>query len=141
DDPTLLLTNAGMVQFKPYFLGEKAPPFRRATSVRKCFRAVDLEEVGRTNRHLTFFEMLGNFSFADYFKRDACTMAWELVTEGLGLDPEHLWATVYETDDEAAGIWETEIGLPPERIVRRSGKDNFWSMGVAGPCGPCSELL
>jgi alanyl-tRNA synthetase len=141
DDPTLLLTNAGMVQFKPYFLGDKQPPFKRATSVQKCFRAIDLEEVGRTTRHLTFFEMLGNFSFGDYFKRDACTWAWELVTEGFGLEPERLWATVFTTDDEAAEIWEKEVGVPKERIVRRGRKDNFWTMGVAGPCGPCSELL
>ncbi|MGH2720534.1 MAG: alanine--tRNA ligase-related protein, partial [Actinomycetota bacterium] len=113
DDPTLLLTNAGMVQFKPYFLGEKQPPYKHATSVQKCFRAIDLEEVGRTTRHLTFFEMLGNFSFADYFKHDACRWAWELCTEGFGLAPERLWATVFETDDEAARIWEREVGVPP----------------------------
>ena len=141
DDPTLLLTNAGMVPFKPYFVGQKTPPYRRATSVQKCFRTVDLEEVGRTARHLTFFEMLGNFSFGDYFKQDACRWAWELVTTKFLLEPGRLWATVYETDDEAAEIWEKVVGVPPERILRRGREDNFWSMGVAGPCGPCSELL
>ena len=141
DDPTLLLTAAGMVPFKPYFQGQKTPPYRRATSVQKCFRTVDLEEVGRTTRHLTFFEMLGNFSFGDYFKEDACRWAWELVTEKFLLEPERLWATVYETDDEAAEIWATVVGVPRDRILRRGKEDNFWSMGVAGPCGPCSELL
>jgi alanyl-tRNA synthetase len=130
-----------MVPFKPYFLGQKTPPYRRATSVQKCFRTVDLEEVGRTTRHLTFFEMLGNFSFGDYFKQDACRWAWQLVTEKFLLEPERLWATVYETDDEAAEIWEKTVGVPPERILRRGREDNFWTMGVAGPCGPCSELL
>src|SRR5256714_1301176 len=141
DDPTLLLTAAGMVPFKPYFVGQKTPPYRRATSVQKCFRTVDLEEVGRTTRHLTFFEMLGNFSFGDYFKQDACRWAWQLVTEKFLLEPERLWATVYETDDEAAEIWEKVVGVPPGRILRRGREDNFWTMGVAGPCGPCSELL
>jgi alanyl-tRNA synthetase len=141
DDPTLLLTNAGMVQFKPYFLGQKTPPYPRATTVQKCFRTVDLEEVGSTTRHLTFFEMLGNFSFGDYFKRDACRWAWQLVTEEFGLEPDRLWATVFETDDEAAEIWEKDVGVPPERILRRGKEHNFWSMGVAGPCGPSSELL
>ncbi len=141
DDPTLLLTAAGMVPFKPYFLGQKTPPYPRATTVQKCFRTVDLEEVGRTTRHLTFFEMLGNFSFGDYFKQDACRWAWELVTEKFLLEPERLWATVYETDDEAAEIWEKVVGVPPGRILRRGKEDNFWTMGVAGPCGPCSELL
>src|SRR5438876_379597 len=141
DDPTLLLTNAGMVPFKPYFVGQKTPPFRRATSVQKCFRTVDLEDVGRTTRHLTFFEMLGNFSFGDYFKQDACRWAWQLVTEQFLLEPERLWATVYETDDEAAEIWEKVVGVPPGRILRRGREDNFWTMGVAGPCGPSSELL
>ncbi|HEU5003518.1 MAG TPA: alanine--tRNA ligase [Actinomycetota bacterium] len=141
DDPTLLLTNAGMVQFKPYFLGQKPRPYPRATTVQKCFRTVDLEEVGRTTRHLTFFEMLGNFSFGDYFKRDAIRWAWELVTTGFGLEPERLFATVFTTDDEAAGIWADDVGVPAGRILRRGREDNFWSMGVAGPCGPCSELL
>ncbi|HEX2030788.1 MAG TPA: alanine--tRNA ligase [Actinomycetota bacterium] len=137
-DPSLLLTNAGMVQFKPYFLGEQAPPYPRATTAQKSFRTTDIDLVGLTDRHLTFFEMLGNFSFGDYFKEGAVDLAWELITEGFGLDAERLWATVYETDDEAAEIWATK--LPRERIVRRGKKDNFWSMGVAGPCGPCSEI-
>ncbi|HYI44859.1 MAG TPA: alanine--tRNA ligase, partial [Actinomycetota bacterium] len=140
NDPTLLLTNAGMNQFKPYFLGEQSPPFDRATSAQKCFRTTDIDEVGKTSRHLTFFEMMGNFSFGDYYKADACPWAWELVTEGYGLDPEVLWVTVYETDDEAEEIWRDAVGVRPERIVRRGKADNFWSMGVAGPCGPCSEI-
>ncbi|MGH2786866.1 MAG: alanine--tRNA ligase [Actinomycetota bacterium] len=140
NDPTLLLTNAGMNQFKPYFLGEQKPPYPRAMSVQKCVRTPDIDEVGRTNRHLTFFEMLGNFSFGDYYKEKACPWAWELVTEGWEIDAELLWVTVYETDDEAAAIWRDEVGVRPERIIRRGKKDNFWSMGVAGPCGPCSEV-
>jgi alanyl-tRNA synthetase len=140
NDPTLLLTNAGMNQFKPYFLGEQKPPYPRAMSVQKCVRTPDIDEVGRTNRHLTFFEMLGNFSFGDYYKEKACPWAWELVTEGWEIDAELLWVTVYETDDEAAAIWRDEVGVRPERIIRRGKKDNFWSMGVAGPCGPCSEI-
>ena len=140
NDPTLLLTNAGMNQFKPYFLGEQSPPFERATSAQKCFRTTDIDEVGKTPRHLTFFEMMGNFWFGDYYKEKACPWAWELVTEGYGLDPEVLWVTVYETDDEADEIWRDEVGVRPERIVRRGKADNFWSMGVAGPCGPCSEI-
>ncbi|MGH2812584.1 MAG: alanine--tRNA ligase, partial [Actinomycetota bacterium] len=141
DDPSLLLTTAGMVQFKPFFLGEAAPPYRRAASVQKCFRTTDLEIVGKTKRHLTFFEMLGNFSFGDYFKPEAITWAWELMTDRYGLDPNRLWATVFETDDEAAEIWKRDVGLPPERIVRLGRENNFWDMGVAGPCGPNSELL
>jgi alanyl-tRNA synthetase len=141
NDPTLLLTNAGMNQFKPYFLGEQQPPSPRAVSIQKCFRTTDIDEVGKTLRHLTFFEMLGNFSFGDYYKLDACKWAWELVTEAYGLDPELLWPTVYETDDEAYEIWADEVKVPTERIVRRGKKDNFWSMGVAGPCGPCSEIF
>ena len=139
NDPTLLLTNAGMNQFKPYFLGEAVPEFTRATTVQKCFRTSDIENVGHTTRHLTFFEMLGNFSFGDYFKREAIAYAYELVTEGYGIEPERLWATVYLDDDEAAGYWQ-EVGIPAERIQRRGKADNFWSMGVAGPCGPCSEI-
>jgi alanyl-tRNA synthetase len=150
-DPSLLLTTAGMVQFKPYFLGEQAPPYPRAVTVQKSFRTTDIENVGRTIRHMTFFEMLGNFSFGDYFKEGAIAYAWELVTDGYGLDPDRLWATVYIEDDEAADAWRRF--LPVERIVRRDrplhevpleerGKfDNFWSMGVAGPCGPCSEIF
>ena len=141
NDPTLLLTNAGMNQFKPYFLGEQSPPFARAVGVQKCFRATDIDEVGRTARHLTFFEMLGNFSFGDYYKERACPWAWELVTEGWGIDPDRLWATIYETDEEAQQIWIDSVGVAPERVVKRGRKDNFWSMGVAGPCGPCSEIF
>ena len=144
NDPTLLLTNAGMVPFKPYFLGEQSPPFKRAVTAQKCMRAGgkhnDIDQVGRTARHLTFFEMLGNFSFGDYYKSDACAWGWELVTEGFGLDPDRLWVTVFETDDEAADIWRDEVGVAPNRIIRMGKKDNFWSMGVAGPCGPCSEI-
>ncbi|MDP9068798.1 MAG: alanine--tRNA ligase [Actinomycetota bacterium] len=144
NDQTLLLTNAGMVQFKPYFLGEQSPPFKRAVTAQKCMRAGgkhnDIDQVGRTARHLTFFEMLGNFSFGDYYKSEACAWGWELVTEGYGLDPERLWVTVFETDDEAADIWRDEVGVPAHRIIRLGKKDNFWSMGVAGPCGPCSEI-
>ncbi len=140
DDPTLLLTNAGMNQFKPYFLGEQQPPFPRATSVQKCFRATDIDEVGKTARHLTFFEMLGNFSFGDYYKESACPWAWQFVTDDLGIDPDRLWVTVYETDDEAFQIWVDAVGVRPERVVRWGKDTNFWSMGVAGPCGPCSEI-
>ena len=144
NDPTLLFTNAGMNQFKPYFLGEEEPPFRRATSVQKCMRAGgkhnDLDNVGFTRRHHTFFEMLGNFSFGDYFKREAIKWAWELLTEVYGLDKNRMWATVYLDDDEAYAIWRDEIGIPEERILRLGKKDNFWEMGDTGPCGPCSEL-
>jgi alanyl-tRNA synthetase len=148
NDPTLLLTVAGMVQFKPYFLGEATAENPRAASVQKCARTLDIENVGVTTRHLTFFEMLGNFSFGDYFKREAIRWAWELSTTpaapgeggGFGFDPERIWATVYEDDDEAEQLWLEESGIPAERIVRRGKKDNFWSTGGAGPCGPCSEL-
>ncbi|MFD4986822.1 alanine--tRNA ligase [Streptomyces sp. NPDC058374] len=145
DDPTLLLVPAGMVPFKPYFLGEAAPPAPRATSVQKCVRTPDIEEVGKTTRHGTFFQMCGNFSFGDYFKEGAITYAWELLTTpqdqgGYGLDPERLWITVYLDDDEAETIWREKIGVPAERIQRLGKKDNFWSMGVPGPCGPCSEI-
>jgi alanyl-tRNA synthetase len=145
DDPTLLLVNAGMVPFKPYFLGEVRPPHPRATSVQKCVRTPDIEEVGKTTRHGTFFQMCGNFSFGDYFKEGACRYAWELLTTpvdggGYGLDPERLWITVYKDDDEAETIWRDVIGVPAERIQRLGKADNFWSMGVPGPCGPCSEI-
>lgn len=139
-DPTLLLTNAGMVPFKRYFLGEESPPFPRAVSVQKVARTIDIDIIGTTRRHLSFFEMMGNFSFGDYFKKEAIAWAYELVTEGFGLDPARLWYTVHETDDEAREIWIDEVGAPPER-VQRGGKDNFWQMGVPGPCGPCSELF
>ncbi|MBW6433573.1 alanine--tRNA ligase [Actinoplanes hulinensis] len=139
DDPTLLLANAGMNQFKPYFLGEVPPPYPRATSVQKCARTSDIDNVGRTTRHATFFEMLGNFSFGDYFKADAIRYAWELLTEHYRLDPEKLWITVYQDDDEAIELWR-QVGVPAERIQRLGMDDNFWSMGVPGPCGPCSEV-
>ncbi|MFI6090087.1 alanine--tRNA ligase [Streptomyces sp. NPDC051218] len=145
DDPTLLLVPAGMVPFKPYFLGEVKPQFSRATSVQKCVRTPDIEEVGKTTRHGTFFQMCGNFSFGDYFKEGAITYAWELLTSsvadgGYGLDPERLWVTVYLDDDEAETIWREKVGVPAERIQRLGKKDNYWSMGVPGPCGPCSEI-
>ncbi len=145
DDPNLLFVNAGMVPFKPYFLGEVPPPYPRATSVQKCVRTPDIDEVGKTTRHNTFFQMAGNFSFGDYFKSGAIEYAWELITKpvsegGYGLDPSRLWATVYEDDAEAAGLWKKIAGLPGERIQARDMVDNFWSMGVPGPCGPCSEI-
>jgi alanyl-tRNA synthetase len=140
NDPTLLLTNAGMNQFKPYMLGLEEPPYPRAATVQKVFRTSDIENVGHTARHLTFFEMLGNFSLGDYFKEQAIAWAYELVTGGFGLEPDRLWATVFDTDDEAVQIWVDQVGLPADRVVRRGKKDNFWDMGVAGPCGPCSEI-
>jgi alanyl-tRNA synthetase len=144
NDPTLLFTNAGMNQFKAVFLGEEKRAYTRATSVQKCARAGgkhnDLENVGRTARHHTFFEMLGNFSFGDYFKKEAIAYAWEFITAELGIDPARLWVSVYEDDDEAYTLWETMPGLLPGRIVRLGMKDNFWSMGDTGPCGPCSEI-
>src|SRR5579884_338807 len=139
NDPTVLFTIAGMVPFKPYFMGDEPAPWPRATSVQKCFRTVDIEIIGRTTRHCTFFEMLGNFSFGDYFKADAIPFAWELMTEALGIDGDRLWVTVHEDDDEAESIWLDVVGLPAGR-VQRMGEDNFWQMGDTGPCGPCSEL-
>ncbi|ARF58026.1 alanine--tRNA ligase [Streptomyces gilvosporeus] len=139
DDPTLLLANAGMNQFKPYFLGETTPPFPRATSIQKCARTSDIDNVGRTNRHATFFEMMGNFSFGDYFKEDAIAFAWELLTKGYGLEKDKLWITVFEDDDESEHLWR-RIGVPASRIQRLGMEDNYWSMGVPGPCGPCSEV-
>ena len=145
DDPNLLLVNAGMVPFKPFFLGEVTPPYRRATSVQKCVRTLDIDEVGKTTRHASFFQMCGNFSFGDYFKEGAIALAWELLTRpiadgGYGFPEDKLWVTVYLDDDEAADIWHKKIGVPKERIQRRDMADNFWSMGVPGPCGPCSEI-
>ena len=145
DDPNLLLVNAGMVPFKPYFLGEVTPPYARATSVQKCVRTLDIDEVGKTTRHASFFQMCGNFSFGDYIKEGAIALAWELLTRpladgGYGFPEEKLWVTVYLDDDEAADIWHKKIGVPKERIQRRDMADNFWSMGVPGPCGPCSEI-
>ncbi|HSV65058.1 MAG TPA: alanine--tRNA ligase [Mycobacteriales bacterium] len=145
DDPTLLFVNAGMVPFKPYFLGQQTPPAPRATSVQKVLRTIDIDEVGRTSRHCSFFQMNGNFSFGDYFKAEAMRYAWDLVTRsqadgGYGLPESTLWVTIYTDDDESARLWQREVGLPPERIQRRGMADNFWSMGVPGPCGPCSEI-
>jgi alanyl-tRNA synthetase len=141
DDPTLLFTSAGMVQFKQLYAAEGRLEYTRAASVQKCFRVTDLEQVGHTPRHCTFFEMLGNFSFGDYFKREAIAWAWEFCTNDLKMNPERLWASVYLDDDEAETIWKTEIGLPPERIVRLGRKDNFWGpAGATGACGPCSEI-
>ena len=145
DDPNLLLVNAGMVPFKPYFLGEITPPYERATSVQKCVRTLDIDEVGKTTRHASFFQMCGNFSFGDYFKEGAIALAWELLTRpindgGYGFPEDRLWVTVYLDDDEAADIWHNKMGVPKERIQRRDMEDNFWSMGVPGPCGPCSEI-
>ncbi|ADG88759.1 alanine--tRNA ligase [Thermobispora bispora] len=144
EDPTLLLVNAGMVPFKPYFLGQQKPPFRRATSLQKCVRTLDIDEVGKTPRHASFFQMLGNFSFGDYFKEGAIPFAWELLTRpvsegGFGFPEDRLWVTVYLDDDEAQEIWR-KVGVPAERIQRRGLADNYWHMGVPGPGGPCSEI-
>jgi alanyl-tRNA synthetase len=145
DDPNLLFVNAGMVQFVPYFLGQQTPPWKRATSVQKCIRTPDIDEVGITTRHNTFFQMAGNFSFGDYFKKGAIEFAWTLLTNpqdqgGYGFEPERLWATVYLDDDEAIALWQEVAGLPLERIQRRGMADNYWSMGIPGPCGPSSEI-
>jgi len=145
NDPTLLFTNAGMVQFKDVFLGTDKRDYKRAATSQRCVRAGgkhnDLENVGYTARHHTFFEMLGNFSFGDYFKREACEYAWEFLTVTLALPPEKLWVTVYDDDDEAADIWLKDIRIDPERFSRMGEKDNFWAMGDTGPCGPCSEIF
>ncbi|GAK61341.1 alanyl-tRNA synthetase [Candidatus Vecturithrix granuli] len=145
NDPTLLFTNAGMVQFKDVFLGADKRNYARATTAQRCVRAGgkhnDLENVGRTARHHTFFEMMGNFSFGDYFKRDAVRFGWEFLTEVLGLPSEKLWVTIYQDDDEAFDLWKNMIGVPADRIVRMGEKDNFWAMGDTGPCGPCSEII
>ncbi|NOY70304.1 MAG: alanine--tRNA ligase [Deltaproteobacteria bacterium] len=145
DDPTLLFTNAGMVQFKRVFLGEEKRDYTRASTSQKCVRAGgkhnDLENVGHTARHHTFFEMLGNFSFGDYFKNDAIKYAWTFLVDEIGLNPNDLWVSVYKDDDEAYEIWKNEVGLSEDRIVRLGDADNFWSMGETGPCGPCSEIL
>jgi alanyl-tRNA synthetase len=145
DDPTLLLVNAGMVPFKPYFLGDEPAPYARAASVQKCVRTPDIDIVGTTTRHNTFFQMAGNFSFGDYFKEGAIPLAWELLTSsvesgGYGFDGDRLWATVYTDDDEALAIWTQVVGLPVERVQRRGKADNYWHMGVPGPGGPCSEI-
>jgi alanyl-tRNA synthetase len=145
NDPTLLFVNAGMVPFKPYFTGAEQAPFDRATSVQKCVRTLDIDEVGKTTRHATFFQMNGNFSFGDYFKAEAISYAWQLVTGsqdagGFGFAPDKIWVTVLHSDDEAAGLWRSIAGLPEERIQRRGLLDNYWHMGIPGPGGPCSEI-
>ena len=145
DDPTVLFVIAGMQPFKPYLLGQRTPPYKRAADVQKCVRTLDIEEVGKTTRHATFFQMLGNWSFGDYFKEGAITYAWELLTKfeadgGFGFPESKLWATVLHGDDEAYAIWRNEIGLPAERIQHRGLADNYWHMGVPGPGGPCSEI-
>src|SRR6187455_2771165 len=145
NDPTLLFVNSGMVQFKDVFVGAEKRPYTRATTVQRCVRAGgkhnDLENVGYTARHHTFFEMLGNFSFGDYFKREAIRYAWEFVTDTLGLPPERLWVTVFEDDDGAADIWLQDIGIERKRFTRMGAESNFWAMGETGPCGPCSEVF
>src|SRR3954454_4512146 len=146
DDPTLLFVNAGMVPFKPYFLGQESPPYERAVSVQKCIRTPDIEDVGKTTRHGTFFEMCGNFSFGDYFKEGAIEYAWDLVTKsqaegGFGLEESQLWPSILHGDDEALALWMKVTGLPEDRIVKLGRKENYWSMGVPGPGGPCSEIL
>ncbi|VAX18166.1 Alanyl-tRNA synthetase, partial [hydrothermal vent metagenome] len=144
NDATLLFVNAGMVPFKEVFTGQAKRPYKRAVSSQKCLRVSgkhnDLETVGRTARHHTFFEMLGNFSFGDYFKKEAIEYAWEFLTVEMGIPAEKLHATVFTDDDEAEEIWEEVIGLPPDRISKLGEKHNFWSMGATGPCGPCSEI-
>src|ERR1700720_4947212 len=145
NDPTLMFVNSGMVQFKNVFTGAEVRPYKRATTAQKSVRAGgkhnDLENVGYTARHLTFFEMLGNFSFGDYFKADAIRFAWDFLTRTLKLDPARFWVTVFRDDDEAADIWLKDIGVPPERFTRLGEKSNFWAMGDTGPCGPCSEIF
>jgi len=145
NDPTLLFANAGMNQFKNLFLGLEERNYSRAVSAQKCVRAGgkhnDLDNVGFTARHHTFFEMLGNFSFGDYFKKDAIHFAWELLTKDLAIPKDKLYVTVFETDDEAADIWHKQEGVPKDRIFRLGEKDNFWRMGDTGPCGPCTEIF
>jgi alanyl-tRNA synthetase len=152
NDPTMMFTNSGMVQFKNVFTGLESRPYTRATTAQKCVRAGgkhnDLDNVGYTGRHLTFFEMLGNFSFGDYFKEDATALAWELVTKGFGMPKERIYVTVYKDDDEAYDIWTKKLGIAPDHMIRigdnkgaRYASDNFWAMGDTGPCGPCSELF
>ncbi|MGB7275440.1 MAG: alanine--tRNA ligase-related protein, partial [Geitlerinemataceae cyanobacterium] len=140
EDPTVLLTIAGMLPFKPIFLGHRSPDFPRATTSQKCIRTNDIENVGRTARHHTFFEMLGNFSFGDYFKEKAIAWGWELVTEVFGLPADRLIVSVYQKDDDAFNIWHEQIGIPKHRIQRMGEADNFWASGATGPCGPCSEI-
>ena len=139
NDNSLLIINSGMAPLKPYFTGQEIPPRRRVTTCQKCIRTGDIENVGKTARHGTFFEMLGNFSFGDYFKREAIHWSWEFLTEVVGLDANRLYPSIYVDDDEAFDIWNKEIGIAPERIFRFGKEDNFWEHG-AGPCGPCSEI-
>jgi alanyl-tRNA synthetase len=145
NDPTLLFTNAGMVQFKDVFLGQEKRPYTRAVGSQRCVRAGgkhnDLENVGYTARHHTFFEMLGNFSFGDYFKREAIRYAWDFLTQDMKLPPERLWVTIYKDDEEAADIWLKEMKVDPQRFTRLGDSSNFWQMGDTGPCGPCSEIF
>ncbi len=140
DDPTMLLTTAGMVQFKPIFQGDIKPDFTRVATVQKCCRTTDIEKVGHTARHLTFFEMLGNFSFGDYYKKEIIPWSWEFLTKDLGMDPKDLWVSVFTDDDEAFDIWRNDVGVDPKRIVRLGEESNFWAAGPIGPCGPCSEI-
>jgi len=140
EDPTVLLTIAGMLPFKPIFLGQRKAETNRATTSQKCIRTNDIENVGRTARHHTFFEMLGNFSFGDYFKEQAIAWAWELSTEVFQLPPERLVVSVFREDDDAFAIWRDQIGIPAHRIQRMDEADNFWASGETGPCGPCSEI-
>ena len=145
NDPTLMFTNSGMVQFKNQFLGQEVRSYNRATTAQKCVRAGgkhnDLDNVGYTARHHTFFEMLGNFSFGDYFKEEAIKYAWDLITKEFGIDKNRLYVTVYHTDDEAANIWKKYAGLSDDRIIKIASDDNFWRMGPTGPCGPCTEIF
>ena len=140
EDPTVMLTIAGMLPFKPIFLGQRQAPQPRATTSQKCIRTNDIENVGRTARHHTFFEMLGNFSFGDYFKEQAIAWAWELSTQVYGLPAERIVPSVFKEDDEAFAIWRDKIGIAENRIIRMGEEDNFWKSGITGPCGPCSEL-
>lgn len=139
NDTSLLLINSGMAPLKPYFIGKEVPPRKRVTTCQKCIRTPDIENVGKTARHGTFFEMLGNFSFGDYFKKEATSWAWEFITKELRLPLDKLWVSIYENDDEAFEIWTKHVGVDPSRIVRMGKEDNFWEIGT-GPCGPCSEI-
>lgn len=139
DDNSLLLINSGMAPLKKFFLGQATPPNKRVTTCQKCVRTPDIERVGKTSRHGTYFEMLGNFSFGDYFKHEATAWAWEFITKVLEIPVDRLWVTIFETDDEARDIWVNEVGVSPDRIVKLGREDNFWEIG-SGPCGPCSEI-
>ena len=140
NDKTLLLINAGMAPLKPYFTGEQTPPAPRVTTCQKCIRTPDIDNVGKTARHGTYFEMLGNFSFGDYFKKEAASYAWEFVTKVLNMPVDRLWVSIYEEDDEALDIWTKDVGVDPSHVFRMGKKDNFWEIGVGYPCGPCSEI-